>query len=455
MDRVFSVGDISDQFWPPPPVASPPPPAHSSTAQQGEDFKMNRSSSEWAFQRFLQEASSVAATSPPSATAASSVPPPFSSAKTSERPAVGGDDEVVEIEKSQPPPTLSDPSPSVPIDSEEYQAYLKSRLNLACAAVALSRASSAKPQDCALLAEGASQASDASQLGSQAPGPGYGLPKAQDKAGGPAGISVSPAMQKKSSAQTMPTTSGSSREQSDDDEIEGETEITENMDPADVKRVRRMLSNRESARRSRRRKQAHMNELETQVSQLRVENSSLLKRLTDISQKYNEAAVDNRVLKADVETLRAKVKMAEDTVKRVTGFNPFLQAMSADIGNIAMAFSGSPSDASPDAAVPVQDDPNQHFYQPSPSAPTGTPHDQRLNNGLPDVPPVAPGDDVQNVNGGTKMVRTSSMQRVASLEHLQKRIRGSTSPYGPVQWDGGWDLENQHAVESSNKQNQI
>lgn len=44
-----------------------------------------------------------------------------------------------------------------------------------------------------------------------------------------------------------------------------------------------------------------------QVSQLRVENSSLLKRLSDVSQKYNEAAVDNRVLKADVETLRAKV----------------------------------------------------------------------------------------------------------------------------------------------------
>jgi hypothetical protein len=44
-----------------------------------------------------------------------------------------------------------------------------------------------------------------------------------------------------------------------------------------------------------------------QVAQLRVENSSLLKSLTDISQKYNESAVDNRVLKADVETLRAKV----------------------------------------------------------------------------------------------------------------------------------------------------
>ena len=49
--------------------------------------------------------------------------------------------------------------------------------------------------------------------------------------------------------------------------------------------------------------------LNTQVSQLRVENSSLLKRLTDINQKYNEAAVDNRILKADVETLRAKVTL--------------------------------------------------------------------------------------------------------------------------------------------------
>lgn len=44
-----------------------------------------------------------------------------------------------------------------------------------------------------------------------------------------------------------------------------------------------------------------------QVSQLRVENSALLKRLTDLNQKYNTASVDNRILKADVETLRAKV----------------------------------------------------------------------------------------------------------------------------------------------------
>ncbi|XXG75030.1 hypothetical protein AAC387_Pa07g3621 [Persea americana] len=80
----------------------------------------------------------------------------------------------------------------------------------------------------------------------------------------------------------------------------------------------------------RRRKQAHLSELEQQVAQLRFENSSLLKQLTDVSQKYNEAALDNRVLKAEVETLRAKIykrrpkkkthsEPVHPTVKRVTG----------------------------------------------------------------------------------------------------------------------------------------
>ncbi|KAF8401784.1 hypothetical protein HHK36_012730 [Tetracentron sinense] len=286
-------------------------------------------------------------------------------------------------------------------------------------------------------------------------GAGNGFLTAQDKAlGGPLGIPALPAVQKKAGVQVRPTTSESSRELSDDDELEGETEITENMDPADAKRVRRMLSNRESARRSRRRKQAHLSELETQVAQLRVENSSLLKRLTDISQKYSAAAVDNRILKADVETLRAKVKMAENTVKRVTGINPMFQAMS-EISTVGMPFAGSPSDTSADTDVPVQDDPKQQFYQHASNTTAATPHDQRMNNGLPDIPPVPSVENVQNVAGGNKMGRTASMQRVASLEHLQKRICGGVSPCGPMQWDASWDTENPHAVESSIKQNQV
>ncbi|KAI5566684.1 hypothetical protein POPTR_013G040700v4 [Populus trichocarpa] len=240
-------------------------------------------------------------------------------------------------------------------------------------------------------------------------------------------------MQRKSAVTVKPTTSVSSRELSEDDENEAETELTENMQPADAKRVRRMLSNRESARRSRSRKQAHLTELETQVAQLRVENSSLLKSLTDISQKYNESAVDNRVLKADVETLRAKVKMAEETVKRFTGLNTMFHAL-PDISTMSMSsFDGSPSDTA-DAAVPVKDDPKHHFYK-APNNPITT-HDSRPrgNNVLADI------SSVENVQpnpvpaagvSGNKMGRTPSLQRVASLEHLQKRIRGGASPCGP------------------------
>ena len=66
------------------------------------------------------------------------------------------------------------------------------------------------------------------------------LQKEQDKdAGGPLAIPSWQAMQKKSGAQARSTTSGSSREQSDDDEAEGETEMMQNTDPSDAKRARR------------------------------------------------------------------------------------------------------------------------------------------------------------------------------------------------------------------------
>ncbi|GMP60856.1 hypothetical protein CsSME_00023553 [Camellia sinensis var. sinensis] len=437
MDRVFSVDDMADQFWSPAPVRLPMTAEEETTSSSSKvhPTMMNRSESEWAFQRFLQEARnntthSESESSPSASAVASSSAIP--------------ENDVVEI-KDQPQPqpqpqpraqhrqstnqqTASFNSvapPNVPVDSEEYQAFLKSRLNLACAAVALTRASFVKSQESPIVADNGSQASSTGQLGMQAlgEGSGYGLPKGQDKdVIGPLGIPSLPAMEKKSVVQVKSTTSGSSREQSDDDEAEGETE-TNNTDPTDAKRVRRMLSNRESARRSRRRKQAHLTELETQVSQLRVENSSLLKRLSDISQKYNESAVDNRVLKADVETLRAKVKMAEETVKRVTGLNPLFQAMS-DMSTMSMpSFADSPSDTSADAAVPVQDVPNQqHFYQ---SAANNN-HMSRIENDFVDIPSA----ENEQQSPGNKMGRTASMQRVASLEHLQKRIRGDASPCG-------------------------
>uniref|UniRef100_A0A0D9WSX1 BZIP domain-containing protein n=1 Tax=Leersia perrieri TaxID=77586 RepID=A0A0D9WSX1_9ORYZ len=97
----------------------------------------------------------------------------------------------------------------------------------------------------------------------------------------------------------------------------------------ETKRIRRMVSNRESARRSRRRKQAQLSDLESQVEQLRGENASLFKQLAETSQHFTTAVTDNRVLKSDVEALRVKVKMAEDMVARAT--------MSCGLGQLGLA----------------------------------------------------------------------------------------------------------------------
>ncbi|ONI33951.1 hypothetical protein PRUPE_1G455300 [Prunus persica] len=111
--------------------------------------------------------------------------------------------------------------------------------------------------------------------------------------------------------------SGSSGDQSDEDDFEIEAgPCGDSTDPLDIKRIRRMVSNRESARRSRRRKQAQLADLEFQVEQLRGENSTLYRQLTDASQQFRDADTNNRVLKSDVEALRAKVKLAEDMVAR-------------------------------------------------------------------------------------------------------------------------------------------
>ncbi|XP_012476676.1 light-inducible protein CPRF2 [Gossypium raimondii] len=407
MDRVFSVEEISDHFWP-----SSSSSATTNSASADDDnksgSKMNRSASEWAFQQFIRE----------------------------EVDKEGEDEGVTEGDLKKKNGTASfnngclesNGNNNVLVDSDEYQAFLKNKLNLACAAVAMSRASFVKPQDSAVRADSGSQASDTPQSVSIATSKGAGDKNGNALSGFPSVVNG----QKKIGAQVRPSTSGSSREMSEDDEVEGENETMENMDPADAKRVRRMLSNRESARRSRRRKQAHLTELETQVSQLRVENATLLKRLTDISQKYNESAVDNRVLKADVETLRAKVKMAEDSVKRITGLSPVFHT-SPEISTAGMSsFDGSPSDTSTEAAASVQDGPKHPLYQAAANKPIST-HDLRTNNALADISSVEniqPKSEVSSVSGN-KIGRTPSMQRVASLEHLQKRICGGISSCKP------------------------
>jgi len=98
MERVLSVDEISEQYW----VAAKKESCKSKS-------KMNRSESEWAFQQFLQEAAS------PSSSSSSDVKP-----------------------EKDPDINMNI---TLNVDSHDYQTILKTKLNLACAAVALTRVS--------------------------------------------------------------------------------------------------------------------------------------------------------------------------------------------------------------------------------------------------------------------------------------------------------------------------
>lgn len=139
----------------------------------------------------------------------------------------------------------------------------------------------------------------------------------------------SPISNKDMEEQARGATSGSSEHDQSDDDVEFEAgPCEESTDPTDVKRLRRMYANRESARRSRRRKQAQLDTLESQVKQLKGENSDLVKHFTEITQRFRDADTNNRVLKSNVEAMRARVKLAEDMVARgslTTSLNQLLQ----------------------------------------------------------------------------------------------------------------------------------
>ncbi|KAE8676719.1 Basic leucine zipper 25 [Hibiscus syriacus] len=190
-----------------------------------------------------------------------------------------------------------------------------------------------------------------------------------------------------------------------------------------------------------------MNELEAQVGQLRVEHSTLLKTLSDTNHKYDEAAVDNRILKADIETLRAKVKMAEETVKRVTGINPAMLSGHA-VANVGMPFVSRPLEASPVAPVRLQQNSNQCFHQSVPDI-AGPIHHQRVENSFAGNTLVPPSVNLHTEEAGVKSVNeTSALRHTPSSEHVHDPIGCGVSPSGLM---SGWEPR-QHIAAKNKKQ---
>lgn len=70
------------------------------------------------------------------------------------------------------------------------------------------------------------------------------------------------------------------------------------------RKQRRMISNRESARRSRMRKQKHLDELWSQVVRLRTQNYNLIDKLNHVSESHDRVLEENARLKEEASGLR-------------------------------------------------------------------------------------------------------------------------------------------------------
>ncbi|KAA0065209.1 bZIP transcription factor 53 [Cucumis melo var. makuwa] len=80
----------------------------------------------------------------------------------------------------------------------------------------------------------------------------------------------------------------------------------------DQRKRKRMQSNRESARRSRMRKQQHLDELMAQVTQLKKDNAQILSNINITSQLYMNVEAENSILKAQMAELTQRLQSLEE-----------------------------------------------------------------------------------------------------------------------------------------------
>lgn len=82
----------------------------------------------------------------------------------------------------------------------------------------------------------------------------------------------------------------------------------------DQRKRKRMISNRESAKRSRMRKQKHLDDLASQVAQLRNENHQILTTLNHTTQRYLTLEAENSVLRAQVGELSHRLESLNEII---------------------------------------------------------------------------------------------------------------------------------------------
>ncbi|CAN4122893.1 unnamed protein product [Withania somnifera] len=89
----------------------------------------------------------------------------------------------------------------------------------------------------------------------------------------------------------------------------------------DERKRKRMLSNRESARRSRMRKQKHLDDLMCQVTQLKKENSNILNSINMTTQQYANVEAENSVLRAQMMELTQRLQSLNEILSYINSNN--------------------------------------------------------------------------------------------------------------------------------------
>lgn len=89
----------------------------------------------------------------------------------------------------------------------------------------------------------------------------------------------------------------------------------------DERKRKRMISNRESARRSRQRKQQHLDELVGQVSQLKEENARISMQVGVIMERFLRVDSENAVLHAQLAELTGRLQSVNSVLRMVEEFS--------------------------------------------------------------------------------------------------------------------------------------
>ncbi|GMH23392.1 hypothetical protein Nepgr_025235 [Nepenthes gracilis] len=109
----------------------------------------------------------------------------------------------------------------------------------------------------------------------------------------------------------------------------------------DERKRKRMESNRESAKRSRMRKQKHLDDLTAQITHLRIENTQILSTINTTTQHYLTVESENTVLRAQMAELTQRLESLNEMCSYINTFN----GVAMDSGALDIASAGVLADS--------------------------------------------------------------------------------------------------------------